>query len=156
AFQVLPINYAGLGLMILGIMFMVAEAFMPSFGVLGLGGVVAFVAGSIILMGEEQLKISLPLIGGTALVSAGFFMWVIGKLIRVRGRAVVSGAEQMIGATGYALDGFKADGRVWVHSEIWKARSRKPVLKGGSIRVVSIEGLTLDVEPVERKFPDHR
>ncbi|MCP4408883.1 MAG: nodulation protein NfeD, partial [Gammaproteobacteria bacterium] len=105
AFQVLPINYAGLGLMILGIMFMVAEAFMPSFGVLGLGGVVAFVAGSIILMGEEQLKISLPLIGGTALVSAGFFMWVIGKLIRVRRQAVVSGAEQMIGATGYALDG---------------------------------------------------
>ncbi len=90
------------------------------------------------------------------MVSAGFFMWVIGKLIRVRRQAVVSGAEQMLGATGYALDGFEANGRVWVHSESWKARSHKPVLKGGSIRVVSIEGLTLDVEPVERKFPDHR
>jgi membrane-bound serine protease (ClpP class) len=150
AFQVLPINYAGLALMMLGIMFMIAEAFMPSFGVLGLGGVIAFVAGSIILMGEEQLSISLPLIGGTALVSAGFFMWVISKLIRLRKRAVVSGAEQMLGITGHALDNIDNEGRVWVHSEIWKARSRRPLIKGQAIRVISMDGLILHVEPIEK------
>ena len=150
AFQVLPINYAGLGLMVLGIMFMIAEAFMPSFGILGLGGVVAFVVGSIILMGEEQLSISLPLIGGTALVTAGFFMWVIGKLIGMRSRAVVSGAEQMIGAAGYALDDFDSEGRVWVHSEAWKVHSRIPIAKGQSVRVVSLDGLVLNVEPIDQ------
>ena len=157
AFQVLPINYAGLGLMILGIMFMIAEAFMPSFGVLGLGGVVAFVVGSIILMGEDQLSISLPLIGGTALVSAGFFMWVIGRLIGLRRKAVVSGAEQMIGLIGYALGDFRADGKVRVHSEIWKARSNAPILKKQPIRVVSMDGLILNVEPTGKpsELGDH-
>ncbi len=149
AFQVLPINYAGLGLMILGIMFMIAEAFMPSFGILGLGGVVAFVVGSIILMGEEQLSISLPLIGGTALVTAGFFMWVISKLIGMRRRTIVSGAEQMIGAAGYALDDFDSEGRVWVHSEAWKVHSRLPISKGQTVRVVSMDGLVLNVEPID-------
>jgi len=150
AFQVLPINYAGLALMMLGIMFMIAEAFMPSFGVLGLGGVIAFVAGSIILMGEDQLSISLPLIGGTALVSAGFFMWVIGRLIRLRKQAVVSGVEQMLGITGHALDNIDNEGRVWVHSEIWKARSHQPLIKGQAIRVVSMDGLILHVEPIDK------
>ncbi len=154
AFQVLPINYAGLGLMILGIMFMVAEAFMPSFGILGLGGVVAFVVGSIILLGEEQLSISLPLIGGTALVSAGFFMWVIGKLIRVRRGHVVSGAEQMVGITGYSLEDFEDVGKVRVHSETWKAHCETPLVKGQPIRVVSMDGLVLTVEPLGRKSSD--
>jgi membrane-bound serine protease (ClpP class) len=147
AFQVLPINYAGLGLMILGIAFMVAEAFLPSFGALGFGGVIAFVVGSIILMREDQLSISLPLIGGTALVSAGFFLWVISRLIGMRKKAVVSGAEQMVGLIGYALDDFRADGKVRVHSETWKARSKAPILKSQPIRVVSMDGLILTVEP---------
>ena len=149
AFQVLPINYAGLGLMILGIMFMIAEAFLPSFGILGFGGVVAFVVGSIILMGEDQLSISLPLIGGTALVTAGFFMWVIGRLIGMRRRTVVSGAEQMIGAAGYALDDFESEGRAWVHSEAWKVHSRIPIAKGQPVRVISLDGLVLNVEPIK-------
>jgi membrane-bound serine protease (ClpP class) len=147
AFQVLPINYAGLGLMILGIAFMIAEAFLPSFGALGLGGVIAFVVGSIILMGEDQLSISLPLIGGTALVSAGFFLWVISRLIGMRKKAVVSGAEQMVGLIGYALNDFRADGKVRVHSETWKARSKAAIQKSQRIRVISMDGLILTVEP---------
>jgi membrane-bound serine protease (ClpP class) len=146
AFQVLPINYAGLGLMVLGIAFMIAEAFLPSFGALGLGGVIAFVVGSIILMGKDQLSISLPLIGGTALVTVGFFLWVISRLIAMRKKVVVSGAEQMVGLIGYALDDFRAAGKVRVHSETWKARSKTPILKSQRIRVVSMDGLILTVE----------
>ena len=149
AFHVLPINYAGLGLMILGICFMVAEAFVPSFGILGFGGIIAFVVGSIILLDEDQLSISLPLIGGTALVSAAFFMWVIGKLIRVRRRAAVTGAEEMIGITGHALHDFEMDGKVRVHSETWNARSGVPVTKGQAVRVVAMNGLLLSIEPLD-------
>ncbi len=149
AFHVLPINYAGLGLMILGICFMVAEAFVPSFGILGFGGVIAFVVGSIILLDEDQLSISLPLIGGTALVSAAFFMWVIGKLIRVRRRVAVTGAEEMIGITGHALYDFETEGKVRVHSETWNARSGVPITKGQAVRVVAMEGLMLNIEPID-------
>ncbi len=150
AFQVLPINYAGLGLMILGIMLMLAEAFVPSFGVLGFGGIAAFVMGSVILMGEEQLSISLPLIGGTALGSAGFFMWVLGRLIGISKRPAVSGAEQMVGATARVLDEFESEGRVWIHSEAWRARTMLPLTKGQTVRVVSRDGLVLNVEPADQ------
>ncbi len=149
AFHVLPINYAGLGLMILGICFMVAEAFVPSFGILGFGGVIAFVVGSIILLDEDQLSISLPLIGGTALISAAFFMWVIGKLIRVRRRVAVTGAEEMVGITGHAMYDFETEGKVRVHSETWNARSGVPITKGQTVRVVAMDGLMLNIEPID-------
>lgn len=147
AFQVLPINYAGLALMLLGIAFIIAEAFMPSFGILGFGGVVAFVAGSVILMDEEHLRISLPLIGGTALVSAGFFLWVTTRFIRLRRRKAVTGAEEMIGIVGKALEDIAPEGRIRVHGEIWKAHSDAPIKKGQRIRVVGMQGLVLEVVP---------
>jgi membrane-bound serine protease (ClpP class) len=103
AFQVLPINYAGLALILIGVAFMITEAFMPSFGALGVGGVIAFAVGSVILLDEENLRVSLPLIGGTALLSAVFFLWVTGMFIRMRRKKVVSGAEEMGGALGEAL-----------------------------------------------------
>lgn len=148
AFQVLPINYAGLALMIIGIAFMVSEAFVPSFGVLGFGGVIAFVAGSVILLDEEQYSVSLPLIIGTALISAGFFFWVIARLIRLRGRRPKTGAEEMIGLTGVALSPIRADGRVRVHSETWNAQAAATIPKGEPVRVIGMRGLLLDVEAI--------
>jgi membrane-bound serine protease (ClpP class) len=153
AFQVLPINYAGFGLIILGIIFMIAEAIAPSFGVLGFGGVAAFVAGSIILLDTEQLAISLPLIGGTALVGASFFLWVIIRLARIRKVKPLTGTEEMIGEIGRALDDFNGEGRVWVHGEAWNARAHEPVRKGQSVRVSSIDGLMLTVVPLNEKDP---
>jgi len=147
AFQVLPINYAGLALIMLGIIFMIAEAFVPSFGALGFGGIIAFVVGSIILLDEESLSISLPLIGGTALVSAGFFLWVIGMLARIRRKPVVSGAEELIGALGEASADFESRGYIRVHSESWAAESEVPVRKGEKVEVVALDGLTLKVKP---------
>ncbi len=154
AFQVLPINYAGLGLILVGIGFMVAEAFVPSFGVLGLGGVLAFVAGSVILMDEEGMAISIPVVAGTAAVSAGFFIWVIGRFVGLRRGRVHSGREELIGGVGVALADFDGEGRVRIHSESWRARSRTPVRQGQRLRVTAVDGLVLDVEPEQEEDDD--
>jgi membrane-bound serine protease (ClpP class) len=150
AFQVLPISYAGLGLILLGIAFMVAEAFMPSFGALGIGGVVAFVIGSVILFDVDTpgYEIARPLIAGIALVSALFFFAVVYLALKARRRAVVSGSEELVGVHGEALDDFvDGRGRVRVHSEEWQARSAQPVRRGERIRVKARDGLVLTVEP---------
>jgi membrane-bound serine protease (ClpP class) len=155
AFQVLPINYAGVGLILLGIAFMVAEAFAPSFGALGIGGVIAFVAGSVILMDTdiEGVTVAWPLIVTVSLVSALFFFAVAWFAMQARRRAVVSGAEEMLGAPGEALEDFEEFGRVRVHSEAWQAHSRAPLVHGQKIRVVAREGLVLIVEPSEPTTP---
>ncbi len=149
AFQVLPISFAGLGLILLGIVFMVAEAFLPSFGALGIGGVIAFVVGSIILMDTdvEGYTIAWPLIAGVAAVSAAFFFAVVAMALKARKRQVVSGQEEMVGALGEALESFKGAGRVRVHSEEWQARSDKQIKRGQKVKVIGIEGLILTVEP---------
>ena len=151
AFQVLPINFAGLGLIILGIAFMVAEAFMPSFGALGIGGVIAFVVGSIILMDTdvEGYTIAWPLIAGVAVVSAAFFFAVAAMALKARQRPVVSGREEMIGAVGEALENFKEAGRVRVHSEEWQAQSNVALKRGQKVKVLALEGLLLQVEPYQ-------
>lgn len=150
AFQVLPVNYAGFGLIILGVILMVAEAFVPSFGALGFGGVVAFVIGSIILMDTDApgFGVSLPLIGAVALVSSGFFTIVLVMALKSRNRPVVSGQEQLIGAIGEAMNDFDNTGSVYVHSEAWSATTNAPLTKGQKVKVTSIEGLKLTVEPV--------
>ena len=151
AFQVLPINFAGLGLIILGIAFMVAEAFMPSFGALGIGGVIAFVVGSIILMDTdvEGYTIAWPLIAAVAVLSAVFFFAVVVLALKARKRDVVSGREEMIGAIGEALENFKEAGRVRVHSEEWQAQSNVALKRGQKVKVVALEGLLLQVEPYQ-------
>ena len=148
-FQILPINYAGLALIILGVTFLIAEAFVPSFGALGIGGIVAFVVGSVILMDEEGMRISLYLIGSTALVSAGFLLWLMSRLFTMRRKKVVTGAEEMIGITGEAMEDFTEKGRVWVHGESWQAQSSAPVKKGQKIKVTAKEGLLLKIKIIQ-------
>jgi len=150
AFQVLPINYAGLALMLLGIAFMVAEIFVPSIGALGIGGVIAFVIGSVMLLdtGIPGYGISVPVIGVFALLSAGFFMLIVGMAIKARQRPIVSGREELIGMRGVALADFSDRGPVRVHSEQWTARTDAAVKRGETIRVVAMDGLELIVEPV--------
>ena len=147
AFQVLPVNYAGLALMILGIAFMLAEAFVPSFGALGLGGIAAFVIGSVILLDEESgLAVSLPLIGGVALASAGFLMGVVAMLVRARRRPVAIGKQRMVGMVGEAIEDLDPEGQVKVAGEIWRARAARPVAAGSRVRVRAVRGLVLEVE----------
>mgnify|MGYP003700424801 CR=1 FL=1 len=149
AFQVMPVSYTGLILMLLGIALMVAEAMAPSFGVLGIGGTAAFVLGSIMLMDTDVpgFQIALPLILATAVVTAGLVILVLGMAIRARGRKVVMGDESWLGAEAFALDGFEREGYVRIHGELWRARSDTPVAEGQKVRVNRVEGLTLHVEP---------
>jgi membrane-bound serine protease (ClpP class) len=149
AFQILPVNYAGLALLSLGLMFMLAEAFVPSFGALGIGGVIGFVIGSIILFdqGDTGYAVSLPLILALALLSAGFFLFVVGAAIKARQRPVVSGREELLQASGEVLDDFVDSGRIRVHGEVWQAVTKVPLRRGEKVRVHSVEGLVLGVEP---------
>ncbi|MEN8206308.1 MAG: nodulation protein NfeD [Pseudomonadota bacterium] len=149
AFQVLPVNYAGLALLSLGIIFMLAEAFAPSFGALGFGGVIAFVIGSIILFDQESTgyAVSLPLIFALSLITAGFFLFIIGAAIKARERPVVSGQEEMLHARGEVLDDFEGKGRIRIHGEIWLAESATPLRRGDRVRVVAVDGLVLKVQP---------
>jgi membrane-bound serine protease (ClpP class) len=148
-FQILPINYAGLALIVLGITFLIAEAFVPSFGALGIGGLIAFVVGSVILLDEEGMRISLFLIGSTAFVSAGFILWVMSRLFTMRRKKVITGAEEMIGITGEAMEDFTELGRVWVHGESWQAKSSAPIKKGQKIQVTAKEGLLLKIKIIQ-------
>jgi membrane-bound serine protease (ClpP class) len=151
AFQLLPINYAGMGLILLGVALMVGEAFEPSFGILGIGGVVAFVIGSIILIDTETpgFGIDISVIITFAVISALVFILVIGMAIKARRKKVVSGMEELLGGEAIVLNDFDQQGTVSIHSESWQARSKAPLHKGQSVKVTAIKGLTLEVEPVE-------
>lgn len=151
AFQALPVNFAGLALLMLGIGFMILEAFVPSFGALGIGGVVAFAAGSVMLFREDagQIGVALPVVGTFVLLSAALFIGVIGYAVKNRHKPVVSGAEEMVGAIGEALEDFDGHGRIRVHSESWEAQSDRPVRTGQRVRVVAMDGLVLKIEELD-------
>jgi membrane-bound serine protease (ClpP class) len=147
--HVLPIDYAGLALILLGLALLVAEAFVPSFGVLGIGGLVAFVAGSIMLLDTDVPGYGIPwyLIGSISAVAAGLMLVTMTMLVRSRRRAVVSGVEQMLDSTGSVIEWADGQGRVRVQGEVWQARAAQPIGPGARVRVKAIEGLTLVVEP---------
>ncbi len=147
AFHVLPINYAGLALVALGIVLMVSEAFVPSFGALGLGGGAAFVIGSIMLMDVDApgFRVSPMLIGSVAAVSSGLFLLTMMMLLRARKRAVVTGPEELLDSRADVVDWQDKRGHVRVHGEIWNARAESELQPGQRVSVTSIDGLTLVV-----------
>ena len=149
AFQVLPINYAGLALLGIGLAFIIAEMFVTSGGILGIGGVIAFTVGSIMLFDDEYIAVSMPLIGGTALVSGGFMLWILKKFSTLRHRQVVSGAEYMIGRTGTVIKDFSGRGRVEIDGESWLADSDQHLTAGQQVRVDAIDKLVVKVEPID-------
>jgi len=155
AFQVLAVNYAGLGLMILGIALIVAEAFAPSFGSLGLGGVVAFVIGSIILMDTNApgFTVARGLIGGIAVAGALVALLISTYFSRSRKRPVVTGTEQLLHEPVVAMADFERTGPVRVRGEIWNAVTREAVKAGDPLRIVRVDGLTLQVEPARSGGP---
>jgi len=149
AFQMLPVNYAGLGLIILGLALMTGEVFMPSF-VLGIGGIIAFVIGSVMLIDTDILGYGVPwtVIVPVALASALFIFFVAGMAMKARRRPVVSGREELIGSSGEVLEDFDGkDGWARVHGETWRIRCKQPLARGQKIRVVRMDGLIFDVEP---------
>lgn len=151
ALQLLPVNYAGVALILLGVGLMVGEAYQPSFGVLGIGGLIAFVIGSIILIDSEApgFGIDLSVIALFSILSVLLFIFVIGLVLKSQRRPVVSGLEQMLGSIGVATADFDGRGTIYIHSERWSAVSDVPLKKGDYVKVTQMDGLTLHVEPVQ-------
>lgn len=149
ALQLLPVNYAGLGLILLGMAFIVAEAFLPSFGALGIGGVIALAIGAVILIDPEagaEYTVSLPFVASMAAIGGGIVFFTVLFALKARKRPVVSGQEQMIGSVGEVLEDLESEGWARVEGERWRVASERPLRRGQKVTVVGVTGLTLRVE----------
>ncbi len=160
AFQLMPINYAGLALILLGIVFMTAEAFLPSFGALGIGGIIAFVFGSLMLIDSDVPGYDIPwfMIAGIAAASAVFLISIVGMALKTRRTPVVSGREELIGVIGEMLEdttdkgdktGAADMGMARIRGELWSVHCKQPLVRGQKVRVTAIDGLVLQVTPTE-------
>jgi membrane-bound serine protease (ClpP class) len=148
ALQLLPVNYAGLGLIVLGIALLIAELLAPTFGVLGVGGVAAIVAGGLLLYDTDSpgFGVPLPLVLGLALASAAVVLAGGVLALKARRKPVVSGRDDLLGASGEVLE--VSEGQAWaqVFGERWKIDSAQPLAPGQRIRVLGLRGLTLQVQ----------
>jgi membrane-bound serine protease (ClpP class) len=151
ALSALPVHYGALGLLLLGLALMIGEAFTPGIGALGIGGVIAFIAGAIFLFegpgADIDIAVSLPLILGIAATTAGLVFGIVGAAIQSRKRTPATGAEEMIGSRAEIIDWTDGRGSVRVHGEIWSARGNGALHPRDAVRVVGRDGLTLIVEP---------
>ena len=152
ALQLLPVNYSGLALMALGVGLMVAEHFAPGFGLLGLGGLTAFAIGSVMLIDTDVpgYRIAWPLIAGMTALGAGLLLVVLRFALRARRRPVVSGREQLLGATGKVVINPDGGQCAYVLGEVWQVRAIAPLGRDQWVRVVGVDGLVLAVEPTDR------
>ncbi|GAB3629104.1 hypothetical protein PTE30175_04294 [Pandoraea terrae] len=153
ALQTLPINYAGLALVMLGISFLIAEAFLPTFGTLGIGGIVAFSIGAVMLIDTDAPGFGVPISLIVALaVTTGLFIFGVSSFaLRARRRPVVTGREAILGAVGVMLSDVPQvgeEGWATVHSERWRVRSTVPLAIDQRIRVQARDGLVLTVAPL--------
>ncbi|HKP22800.1 MAG TPA: nodulation protein NfeD [Dongiaceae bacterium] len=151
AFSVLPIDYAGVALVLLGIALMASEAVVTSYGILGLGGIVAFVMGSIIMFepGSANFGLSISVVVASTVVSAGLLILALAMLVRSRRRAVVTGGAALIGAVGSVVEWTGGEGRVRVSGEVWRARAGTALEPGERVNVRDRDGLVLLVERFE-------
>lgn len=149
ALNQLPLNYAGLALIILGIGFMVAEAFTPTFGVLGVGGAIAFLIGAAMLIDTDlpAYRLSWFVILATALLTAGFAVLAVGYTLKTHRRKAVTGREGLIGARAKVLDWSGSSGHVWVASERWAASGPEGLAPDSWVRVTAVDSLKLQVAP---------
>ena len=155
ALQVLPVNFAGLALIIVGIALIVAESFVPSFGALGVGGIVAFIFGSIMMFdsGIPGFGISITFVVSFAVISGALLLWMVSYVVKLRRRGAVTGVELILGDSGTAMESFAGAGRVWLEGAPWAAVSKVPIEKDQQVVVTAIDGLTLEVEPASASKP---
>ncbi|WP_243451074.1 nodulation protein NfeD [Sphingosinicella sp. CPCC 101087] len=150
ALAALPVNIAGIALILLGVGLMAGEAFAPSFGILGIGGLVAFILGGTILIDTDvpEFRLSWPTIAAIAVASLAMLIATARVALTGRRRRIVSGAEELVGAQGKVLDWKKGRGHVFVHSERWRAVGPERLEKDENVRVTRLDGLVLAVQPV--------
>jgi membrane-bound serine protease (ClpP class) len=151
ALQVLPVNYVGLALIVVGFTLIVAESFVPSFGALGIGGVAAFIFGAIMMFdsGIPGFGISRAFVYSFAVVIGGLTFLLASFMLKLQRRGAVSGKGSIIGGVGTAMDSFSGAGKIWLEGEAWAASSSVQITKNQQVRVRAIDGLTLLVEPVK-------
>lgn len=150
AAQVLPISSIGVLLLLVGFAFLVAESFLPSFGVLGFGGIIAITLGSLFLYTpDSNLFVDRSLVTATVVVFAAVAIAIVLTVVRDRRRKPATGAESLVGQRGVALSRIHREGTIRIHGEIWNATSRVPIESGRAVRVVRVDGLNLSVEPSE-------
>ena len=149
ALALLPINYAGAALVLVGIGLMIAEAHIGAFGTIGVGGIVAFVIGALMMFPSQVpgFELSRAVVIGAAIGSAALFLLALAALLRSRKRPVVTGGEALIGASGETVWWQGHEGRVRIEGEIWRARADAPLAEGSRVNVVSRDGLVLHVRP---------
>ena len=154
AFQLLPVNWTGLGLLVLGVALMIAEAFLPSFGIVGAGGVVAFVLGGLFLTdtGMPEFDLSIPFLIAVALCSVAFLLIVGAVATRAHKYPVVSGREDMLGQEGVVASVGHNAAYAGIHGESWRIHCAEPLHEGDRVRVTAIDGLTLTVERIQPEF----
>ncbi|CAM2929704.1 NfeD family protein [Legionella anisa] len=148
ALQLLPISYAGFFLIILGIGFIIAEAFVPAYGSLGIGGTIAFIIGSIMLIDSDNqtYQIAWSAIGAMALVNIIFFVIILGMAVKARRQSVKHGLIVLIGAQGRTLGDINPDGQAFIRGEIWSVHSKKFIAGKKQIKVIGTSGLVLEIE----------
>ena len=158
AFQILPVNYAGLALMLLGFALIAVELFVPSFGILGIGGVAAVVFGSIILMDTEVpgMAVNPGLVAAMGLASALAFFAIIYLAARSHRNPQVSGTESLVGREAESISDFGGgQGRVHIEGEDWTASSDEPIRRDDRVEILAVEGLTLKVRPLRDQGGSH-
>ena len=156
ALDQLPLDYTGLGLMLLGVALMVAEAVTPAFGVLGAGGIIAFLIGSVLLLDSDapQFQLSWWTIGGVTAVTGGLLILLLGYVWRVHRRPAVTGTAEMVGHNAVVLSWSGLAGEVLARGERWQARCSEPLTPGETVSIDSMAGLTLQVSrTVPRDVP---
>jgi membrane-bound serine protease (ClpP class) len=148
----LPINVTGVLLIALALALFVLEAKVQGFGLLGLGGVVAAVIGALILIDvpNPEMRLPLGLVLSVVIPFALIMILMVRLALRARQTRVTTGLAGMIGLKGRAETAIEPEGRVFVRGELWRARSQTKIAAGENVRVVGVEGLTLDVDLAER------
>ena len=152
AFHLLPINHAGLALIVLGVAFIAAEAFLPSYGSLGVGGVIAFATGAVMLTDPKSGAAGIPwsLIAVLCATTVAFVLIVVRLGVRARRAPVVSGLQALVGVEGEMLEDAADAGWARIRGEVWKVRTASPLVRGQSIRVVGVDGTRPRVSAIDR------
>jgi len=145
--QLLPLNYTGVGLIVLGLILIIAEALMPSFGIMGLGGIAALSLGAMIMIESDiaVYQVSLPLVAAIAVAFALLLFFTLRSFFNIRKRPSISGIQTMIGVEGVSLTDLEQNGMVEVQGEVWNAETDEQITKGEKIRVTGIHGAHLKV-----------
>jgi membrane-bound serine protease (ClpP class) len=153
ALQLLPVNYAGVALILLAIIMFVLEIKIPSGGLLTVGGVVAMIIGSIMFIDSPLpfMKVSFSVIVPSVIFTALFFLFAVGMGLRAQRKKVATGSRGLTGEVGTAIEDIAETGRVFVHGEYWNARSDEPIPSGSKVQIVDVDGMRLRVKPTNKE-----